>query len=61
MMMAKGSSFASSMYRDLQSNAPVEVEHILGDMLQRARRFGLATPLLEAAVAQLRIYQNRVA
>jgi 2-dehydropantoate 2-reductase len=49
------------MYRDLQSNAPVEVEHILGDMLQRARRFGLATPLLEAAVAHLRIYQNRVA
>jgi 2-dehydropantoate 2-reductase len=61
MMTAKGSSFASSMYRDLQSNAPVEVEHILGDMLQRARRFGLATPLLEAAVAHLRIYQNRVA
>lgn len=58
-MTAKGSSFASSMYRDLQGNAPVEVEHILGDLLYRARGFDLPTPLLEAAVAQLRVYQNR--
>jgi hypothetical protein len=36
------------------------VEHILADMLQRAGAMGLAVPLLEAALAQLRIYQNRV-
>jgi 2-dehydropantoate 2-reductase len=60
MLTAKGSGFASSMYRDMQGNLPVEVDHVLGDLLDRARGFGLATPLLEAAVAQLRIYQNRV-
>jgi len=60
MLTAKGSGFASSMYRDLQGGAPVEVEHILADMLRRAGAMGLAVPLLEAAVAQLRIYQNRV-
>ncbi len=60
MLTTKGSNFASSMYRDMQSNAPVEVDHILGDMLTRARDLNLATPLLEAAVAQLRIYQSRL-
>ena len=33
--------------------------NILADMLHRARLLDLPTPLLEAAVAQLRIYQNR--
>lgn len=47
------------MYRDLQNGGPVEVDHILGDLLDRPRHLGIATPLLEAAVAQLRIYQNR--
>jgi 2-dehydropantoate 2-reductase len=60
LLTAKGSAFAPSMYRDLQVNAPVEVEQILGDLLDRARSFSLAAPLLEAAVAQLRVYQNRV-
>ncbi len=61
MMTAKGSGFASSMYRDMQGNGPVEVENILADMQHRARLLDLPTPLLEAAVAQLRIYQNRLA
>jgi 2-dehydropantoate 2-reductase len=60
MMTARGSGFAPSMYRDMQANAPVEVEHILADLLDRARALGVPTPLLEAAVAHLRIYQNRV-
>ena len=60
MMTARGSGFASSMYRDMQANAPVEVEHILADLLDRATASGVPAPLLEAAVVQLRIYQNRV-
>lgn len=60
MFTAKGSPWAPSMYRDLSVNAPVEVEQILGDMAVRAGRLGVTTPLLEAAVAQLRIYQARL-
>jgi 2-dehydropantoate 2-reductase len=60
MLTAKGSAWAPSMYRDMQVNAPVEVEQILADMARRAAAFGLATPLLDAAVAQLRIYQARL-
>lgn len=61
MLTAKGSGFASSMYRDLQSGAPVEVEHILADMVLRAKHLGLDVPLLDAATSQLRIHQHRAA
>jgi 2-dehydropantoate 2-reductase len=38
----------------------VEVDHILADLLARARSFGQDAPLLAAAVAQLSIYQGRL-
>jgi 2-dehydropantoate 2-reductase len=46
------------MYRDLQRGAPVEVDTILGDLLDRGRKGGLKTPLLEAAFVNLSIYQR---
>jgi 2-dehydropantoate 2-reductase len=58
-LTAKGSTSASSMYRDLQAGKPVEVDQILGDMVTRAQSFGIAVPLLAAATAQLTIYQQR--
>jgi 2-dehydropantoate 2-reductase len=60
MLTAVGSASASSMYRDLQAGAPVEVEQILGDLLDRAAARGVATPLLAAAAVQLRVYQRLV-
>jgi 2-dehydropantoate 2-reductase len=53
----KGSTLTSSMYRDLQSNQPVEADQIIGDLLLRARRAGLSTPMLEAAYTHLSVYQ----
>jgi 2-dehydropantoate 2-reductase len=53
------STLTSSMYRDMARNAPVEVEQILGDLLQRGRKAGVSTPLLDAACANLRIYEAR--
>jgi 2-dehydropantoate 2-reductase len=52
------SHVTSSMYRDLQRGAPVEVDTILGDLLDRGRKGGLKTPLLEAAFVNLSIYQR---
>ncbi len=49
---------ASSMYRDLQSGNDVEADQILGDLVERARGFGVATPLLSAAYTQLKVYQR---
>jgi 2-dehydropantoate 2-reductase len=45
------------MYRDLCKGAPVEVDHILGDLLERGREHGVITPLLQAAFVNLRVYQ----
>ncbi len=57
-MTAPGSKLTSSMYRDLRKGAPVEVDHILGDFIERAAAHGVATPLLKAAFVSLRVYQG---
>lgn len=59
MLTQEGSALTSSMYRDMSRNAPVEVEQILGDLLERGRGVGVSTPLLEAACANLRVYEAR--
>lgn len=59
-MTAPGSTLTSSMYRDLIKKGRVEVDQILGDLLSRGRKLGLATPLVEAAYVNLRIYQARL-
>jgi 2-dehydropantoate 2-reductase len=60
-MTAPGSTLTSSMYRDLMKKGRVEADQILGDLLNRGRKFGLATPLVEAAYVNLRIYEARLA
>jgi 2-dehydropantoate 2-reductase len=59
-MTAPGSPLTSSMYRDLRKGAPVEVDHILGDFIERGSAHGVATPLLQAAFVNLRVYQGRL-
>jgi 2-dehydropantoate 2-reductase len=58
-LTAAGSPLTSSMYRDLVAGERVEADQILGDMRARARRAGLATPLVSAAFIQLDAYQRR--
>lgn len=54
-----GSDLTSSMFRDMKKNAPVEADHILGDLLARAESHKIAAPLLRATFVQLRVYQQR--
>jgi 2-dehydropantoate 2-reductase len=58
-LTAPGSTLTSSMYRDLTKNAPVEVDQILGDLLERGRKHGVASPLLESACVNLRVYEAK--
>lgn len=51
----EGSPLTSSMYRDMRKGAAVEADHILGDLLRRAR--GVRAPLLTAAYVQLKVYE----
>src|SRR5208282_1232447 len=57
-LTAQGSPLTSSMYRDLKKGAPVEVDTILGVLLERGHKFGLTTPILQAAFVNLSIYQR---
>src|SRR3984885_1070093 len=59
-LIAKGSGLTSSMYRDMQERHKVEVDTILGDLLDHGRSHNLKTPLLQAACVRLRVYQNSV-
>jgi 2-dehydropantoate 2-reductase len=59
LLTAPGSGLTSSMYRDMSKNARVEVEQILGDLLERGRSHEVATPLLRAAFVNLSVYQAR--
>jgi 2-dehydropantoate 2-reductase len=48
-----------SMIRDLEAGAPVEVDHVIGWMLERARAHDLEHPLLEFAFTALKAYEAR--
>ncbi len=54
MLAEPGSSFTSSLYRDLTAGFPHEGEHILGEMAVQARKFGVETPLLDLTLIQVR-------
>ncbi|WP_045728705.1 2-dehydropantoate 2-reductase [Xanthomonas sp. GPE 39] len=53
-----GSPMKASMLRDLEAGHQVEAQHIVGDMLVRARNAGHAAPLLMAAYCHLQAYQT---
>jgi 2-dehydropantoate 2-reductase len=61
MVTQAGSGLTASMYRDVVSGRPTEVEHVFGDLVGRARALSVDTPLLDLATAQLRVHEYRIA
>ncbi|WP_279580977.1 ketopantoate reductase C-terminal domain-containing protein [Fodinicola feengrottensis] len=59
MLTQAGSSFTSSLYRDLVDGNSIEVEAIFGDLVERARGLGVSVPVLEMTTLTLRVYQGR--
>ncbi|OGA33655.1 MAG: 2-dehydropantoate 2-reductase [Betaproteobacteria bacterium RIFCSPLOWO2_12_FULL_64_23] len=59
MLFARGSAFTASMLRDIEAGGRVEADHIVGDMLRRARAAGADTGLLAAAYCHLQAYEAR--
>jgi 2-dehydropantoate 2-reductase len=55
----RGSRFAASMLHDLEKGSMVEADHVVGDMIARARKAGIATPNLRMAYAHLQVYVAR--
>jgi 2-dehydropantoate 2-reductase len=56
-LTAAGSDATASMLRDIRKGGPTEGDHIVGEMLRRARGFGVTTPLLRIANAHLQTYE----
>jgi 2-dehydropantoate 2-reductase len=59
MLTTPRSGFAASMLRDIERGAPIEADHIVGDLLQRGASAGGETPLLRVAYAHLKAYEAR--
>ncbi|TAJ36830.1 MAG: 2-dehydropantoate 2-reductase [Reyranella sp.] len=55
-LTVKGSKFTASMLHDLEKGAMVEADHVVGDMIARAKKAGIATPNLRLAYAHLQVY-----
>jgi 2-dehydropantoate 2-reductase len=56
----KGSPLAASMCRDLLAGKPTEAEAIVGDLIRRGAKAGIAAPLLSAAYVSLAAHQNKI-
>jgi 2-dehydropantoate 2-reductase len=59
LLTERGSTFTASMLRDIERGGPTEGDHILGDLLRRARALSVATPLLRTAVCHVEAYEAR--
>ena len=59
LLTQKGSAFSASMLRDVESGGQAEGGHILGALLARARKHGIAAPVLEIAATHLETYAAR--
>ncbi len=53
------STLAASMFRDIERRAPVEADHVIGDLLRRGESRQIASPLLRVAYAHLKTYETR--
>jgi 2-dehydropantoate 2-reductase len=58
-LTVKGSRFTASMLHDLEKGAMVEADHIVGDMIARAKKSGISTPNLRMAYTHLQVYLAR--
>jgi 2-dehydropantoate 2-reductase len=55
----KGGKSVASILGDIEKGGAVEARSIVGDMLARARKFGVAAPNLRFAYAHLQTYEAR--
>jgi 2-dehydropantoate 2-reductase len=59
MLTQPGSALAASMFRDVERRAPVEADHLIGDLLFRGEKRQIGSPLLKLVYAHLKAYETR--
>jgi 2-dehydropantoate 2-reductase len=59
MLMVEGSPMTASMYRDIKAGAPVEADHVIGDLIVRADAARVPVPKLRVAYTHLKAYEKQ--
>jgi 2-dehydropantoate 2-reductase len=58
MLTAEGSPMTASMFRDIKAGAPVEADHVIGDLVTRADVAKVPVPKLRTAYTHLKAYEK---
>jgi 2-dehydropantoate 2-reductase len=59
MLTAEGSQMTASMFRDIKAGAPVEADHVLGDLIARGDAAKVPVPKLRVAHTHLKVYERQ--
>jgi 2-dehydropantoate 2-reductase len=59
MLTADGSPLTASMFRDIKAGAPVEADHVIGDLIARGEAAKLPVPKLRTAYTHLKAYESQ--
>jgi 2-dehydropantoate 2-reductase len=59
MLTTEGSPLTASMFRDIKAGAPVEADHVVGDMIVRGEAAKVPVPKLRAAYTHLKAYEKQ--
>lgn len=59
MFTAEGSQMTASMFRDIKVGAPVEADHVIGDLIARGDAAKVPTPKLRTAYTHLKVYEKQ--
>jgi 2-dehydropantoate 2-reductase len=58
-LTTEGSPLTASMFRDIKAGAPVEADHIVGDMIARGDAAKVPVPKLRTAYTHLKAYEGQ--
>ena len=59
MLTAEGSPMTASMFRDIKAGAPVEADHVIGDLIARGDAAKMPVPKLRIAYTHLKAYEKQ--
>jgi 2-dehydropantoate 2-reductase len=59
MLTAEGSPMTASMFRDIKAGAPVEADHVIGDLVARGDAAKVPVPKLRTAYVHLKAYEKQ--
>jgi 2-dehydropantoate 2-reductase len=59
MLTTEGSPLTASMFRDIKAGAPVEADHVIGDLIARGDAGKVPVPRLRTAYTNLKAYEKQ--